>query len=449
MAGNVCGPMAFCGLFAFVPVMVLCLREKYSRSDILLAGLYMGLGFTLPQMYVLRMPIIITAILLVYLVVLVMLMAWGVSVLIKGDAVWGSLAVGAYLAVMDWAGFTVLPMWGTAQSFGRSWSAYPSVIGFVSTTGIVGIIFVLGFAQALGVNYAFRIRDRRRITFAMGILIGIVGAMDLATLFEKPAGSMKVAAVGWLVGDGAGETEFEGGLELEDFYERSIKQAAVQGAKVIVSPELGFYLDRFDREAWIKRFGALAKEHGVFLIAGYFNVEDNKNRCMFVTDEGEVAAEYTKTYLTPFEDFIAGRGEMQTVEVEGVKIGAMVCQDDNFTDLSREYGREEVPIVAVPTLDWKTVNVAHFQGSLHRTIECRYAIVRAAINGTSAIVSAKGKVLAKSNLFEDGPGVITAEVGIYRKKTFFSEAGYWLVAVCFVYIACYWIARLRQNKKVM
>ena len=77
MAGNVHGPMALFGLFAFMPIFSLALSKDVRFGDIGLAGLYMGLGYTLPQMFVLRLPIPITMILLVYLVLVVMAMVWG------------------------------------------------------------------------------------------------------------------------------------------------------------------------------------------------------------------------------------------------------------------------------------------------------------------------------------------------------------------------------------
>ena len=69
-----------------------------------------------------------------------------------------------------------------------------------------------------------------------------------------------------------------------------------------------------------------------------------------------------------------------------------------------------VQIVAVPTLDWAAVKDAHFQGSIHRAIESRYVIVRAAINGISAVVSARGEVIAEMDHVENGAGYVVAEI---------------------------------------
>jgi apolipoprotein N-acyltransferase len=101
----------------------------------------------------------------------------------------------------------------------------------------------------------------------------------------------------------------------------------------------------------------------------------------------------------------------------------MICQDDNFTAFTRAYGKLGLDIAAVPTLDWYQVKDAHFQSSVSRAIECRYAVVRAATDGISAVISAKGKVLAKMDHFKDGPGCVVAEVGIYDTVTLYSILG--------------------------
>jgi len=62
----------------------------------------------------------------------------------------------------------------------------------------------------------------------------------------------------------------------------------------------------------------------------------------------------------------------------------MICQDDNFTDLARGYGRLGVPLLAVPTNDWPAIRAFHLQSSAFRAIENGYAIARAAWLGSAS-----------------------------------------------------------------
>ena len=93
--------------------------------------------------------------------------------------------------------------------------------------------------------------------------------------------------------------------------------------------------------------------------------------------------------------------------------------------------------MAVPTLDWKQVKDAHMQNSIHRAIESRYEIVRAALDGISAIVSPAGEVLARKDHFIEGPGVIIAEVPVYTHRTLFSNLGHWPVVPGAVFLVIY------------
>ncbi|MHC4643756.1 MAG: nitrilase-related carbon-nitrogen hydrolase, partial [Planctomycetota bacterium] len=138
---------------------------------------------------------------------------------------------------------------------------------------------------------------------------------------------------------------------------------------------------------------------------------------------------------TPFENYHRGTGQISFIDIEGVRVGGIVCQDDNFTRLSRKCGRNKAGVVAVPTLDWAQVKIAHFQSSIHRAIESRYVVVRAAINGISAIISPTGQILAQQDHFAEGPGYLVAEVPVYRHATVFSLIGHWPVVVSVVFLA--------------
>jgi len=434
-AGNLQGVLAPLQTVALVPVFYLGVSPKVRRRDVLLAGLYMGFGYIVPQLVVLRFPIPLTLVLLVHFTVLMIALMWGSAYLLRKGGILSSFAVGGLLVLLDWANFAVLPIWGEAQSLGRCWSSYPHLIQFTSITGITGIIFVLGTLQALAVNFMNHPEMRIRLLTAAVILIGIFGATNITICSDKPADSLKVGAVGWIYSGSANDVNPQTQEGFERLFAQPIAQAAQSGARLVVSGELGFYIDKLGRDEWLERFGAIARRHDVFLAIGYLNAELNEDRLMFINPEGRVLAEYAKTYLIPFEDYHKGRGEVSFIEIEGVRIGGMVCQDDNYTSLSRKCGRNEAGVVVVPTLDWAQVKIAHLQSSIHRAIESRYAVVRATINGISAIISPMGKVLTQQDHFKDGPGVIITEVPVYKTRTIFSLFGHWPVVVSVVFLA--------------
>ena len=87
---------------ALVPVLYLAISRKVGHRGMLLAGFYMGLAYTLPQMIALRLPLPMTLILTIHLTIVMVVFAWGSAKLLKGSAIWSSFAVGAFLVVLDW-----------------------------------------------------------------------------------------------------------------------------------------------------------------------------------------------------------------------------------------------------------------------------------------------------------------------------------------------------------
>lgn len=103
-AGQFFGPACLLQMFALLPLMLLVLRDR-RLSPAGLAGLYMGLAFTFPQMIYLRMPIPVTVILLFILRFcwLRCVREWRISCrAIRFSARWLSALSG-----MSWTGSTI------------------------------------------------------------------------------------------------------------------------------------------------------------------------------------------------------------------------------------------------------------------------------------------------------------------------------------------------------
>lgn len=394
----------------------------------------MGLAYSLPQVITLELPFLITVILLLRMTILMMALVWSFGKLIKYSPLLGSIGIGTALVILDWINFTIFPIWAMAQSFVRPWSSYPTAILFVSLTGITGIIFIIGFTQSFIVISLARKSSIKKVTAIIGVTMLVILVTNVILLNQKQMTSLKVAAIGWTDSQEIeyGSVHAQNGFDL--LFAKPISEAAANGAKFIVSPELGFEFGGSQRNKWLQKFGEVVKNNKIYLAAGYLNTNKNENRMLFMDPDGEVIAEYTKTYLTPFENFQKGNGRLVTVDINDLKVGGMICHDDNYTCLSRKYGRKQVSIVAVPTLDWKTVKQAHLQSSIHRAIESRYAVVRATIDGISAIISPNGKVLAQKDHFLDGAGVVIAEVPLYSTTTLFSKIGHWPVILALAYL---------------
>ena len=441
--------LAWLQAVALLPILYVSGSERVSGRHVFIAGIYMGVSYIMPQVVALLMPPQIALILILEFVVLITVFGVLAKWLLRGPAVTGALAVGALLALLDWLNFTMIPIWGTAQSFTRCWSSYPGLIGFVAFTGITGIGFMLAAVQALIVNVLLRPGQRRRVLAALVAIALVCAAGDFTARQWRPEGHIKVAAVGWTSVDKARCASLGDQKGFNVLFGAPAGEAARQGARLVVSPETGFCWSQTDRDKWLERFGAISRRHGIFLAIGhaYSDREGTTNRLLFMGPRGWVLARYLKTHLTPFENFRRGSGRPAIVNMQGARVGGMICQDDNFTDLSRGYGREGVSVMAVPTLDWRAISNVHLQSSIHRAIESRYAVVRAAMDGISAIISPTGEILARRDHFEQGPGIIVAQVPLYGGRTLFSILGHWPAPAAAVFLVVFpasgWLRRRR------
>jgi len=434
---------------ALIPLFVGLAREARSSVDALLAGLVTGLVNLVPLAVVLEFPLLMAAGLGLYLALIWVLLALGCFwTLRRGPAPVGALAAGAVAVLLEWLDFHALPVWGTAQSFVRVWSAAPWAIQMVELGGMLLLVFVLVAGQALVARIIVARRGRGTHALTLGLLLAAV-ALHAALVWPRSVdGTLRVAAVGWTARDLPAGLDSPPSAVLEKLYRPLALQALGRGARLVVSPEVGFRLGAGERRAILVELARIARDHEAMLAVGYFDRARNDNRIAFIDGAGRLAGEYVKTHLIPtVERYRAGSGAL--VKLEGPRfapargrppgravIGGMICQDDNFTDLARGYGRLGVQVMAVPTNDWKQVKDYHLENSIFRAVESRYGVVRAASSGISAIVAPSGRLLARADHFHDGPRAIVADLPLRSSRTtLYARWGDWPALACLLGLA--------------
>ena len=429
--------LALLQLVALIPVFYLGASKRAGSRGLIVAGLHMSIAYILPQLFVLRLPVLLVAPLMSLLAILLIAAVWAFGKLLAGPGISGAFAVGALLVVIDWVICTAIPVFGTAPSLVRPWSRYPVLIQFVSLTGLTGIDFALGSLQALIVKLIVNPPLRRGALVSIVTVVLVILATNAVIRLPKPIGGLKVAAVGWTNADVARYGNIYSARGFKTLLGEPIINAAENGACFIACPETVLWLSDTSRKRPLENLAQLARSRNIYLAIGYVDKKTNENRMMFIGPSGQVISEYTKTYLAPFERFRKGDGRLAQIDVDGVAVGAMICADDTFTRLPREYSRKGVSLVAVLNNDWFEIKDNHLYISIHRAIESRYAVVRATTNGISAIVAPDGKILAKKDHFKEGPGFIIAEAPLYSSSTLFGYLGHWPVVPSIVFLAIY------------
>ena len=331
-----------------------------------------------------------------------------------------ALLTGAGAAFLAHLETRIVPLWGSAQLWTRGWAHAPRATQFVCFTGAIGVLWWLVTLQSLLIQ-AWRVPSIAIAATIAGLIVFTV-ALNEWLWRRATKKTVRVATLGW-----AGA--FFDDINLTMLGEQ-IAAAARQGAQILVAPEAAFRVS--DRDSWRREIGVLAARHQIYLALGYFDNTRDLNCIDFVAPDGSVCDRYVKTHLVPvYETYTKGSGRRACAEIGEVKSGGVICQDDNFSDIARGYGRDGTQLLCVPTNDWSGVQHFHLTSTLWRALEMRYAVARATSDGISVIASARGQVVRRADHFVQGLQRLTVDVAAGNgRPTFYARRGDWLAWAC-------------------
>ncbi len=229
--------------------------------------------------------------------------------------------------------------------------------------------------------------------------------------------------------------------------EELIRQAATEGATLIVTPEntnfLGPHQEKVRRAEPLdgptcSRFSTLAADLGVALLLGSFNeVGPDQEHCyntsVLFAPTGALLATYRKIHLFDIdlsdevrfvESATIAPGE-ETVVSElpiGARLGMSICYDLRFGELYRQLVEQGAEVIAVPSAFTERTGRDHWRPLLQaRAIEAQCWVLAAAqtgrhdddglrqSHGHSMILDPWGKVVAE---VEEGVGYAVAEIDL-------------------------------------
>jgi predicted amidohydrolase len=148
--------------------------------------------------------------------------------------------------------------------------------------------------------------------------------------------------------------------------EARAKEAARRGARFLICPEMflsGYNIgpEQASRLAepsdgpTLARAAAIARESGIALLLGYPERGDSGavyNAVRLIDRDGSTLANYRKCHLFGDLDrgmFRAGAALSEVVELEGVRLGLLICYDLEFPESVRLLALAGADLVAVPT----------------------------------------------------------------------------------------------------
>jgi len=212
-----------------------------------------------------------------------------------------------------------------------------------------------------------------------------------------------------------------------------LERAAAGRPDLIVLPEMwntGYALDIIDSiadpagertKAFISDF---SRRHGVNVIAGSIaeRREDGVYNALRIFDrDGKPAGEYDKIHLFRLMDeekHLRPGGGIGLAEIDGVRIGVMICYDIRFPELARTLALAGAKMLVVPA-EWPHPRLAHWRTLLRaRAIENQMYVAACnrvgSSNGTdffghSMVIDPWGEIVAEAGEEET---ILTAEIDL-------------------------------------
>ena len=241
------------------------------------------------------------------------------------------------------------------------------------------------------------------------------------------------------------------GAALEQI-EPLIRQAAAEGAQLIVTPEGSNLLQRdralmlralkpLQHDPFVQGVRQLAKELKVWILIGSALVahSSNKdlgsdkaaNRAVLIDADGEVVSTYDKLHMFDVDlpngdryresSLYEPGAEARLVDTPWGKLGLTICYDMRFPQLYRALAKAGAEFIAVPAAFTRPTGEAHWEVLLRaRAIENGVFILAAAQGGQhedgrgtwghSLAIDPWGRILAEAA--GDAPGVVIADLNL-------------------------------------
>jgi apolipoprotein N-acyltransferase len=244
---------------------------------------------------------------------------------------------------------------------------------------------------------------------------------------------------------------------ITDKYVAMTRRALAAGATFIIWPESStpFYFEHdLLRGATIRR---LAREAGATLLIGSDQVEPVQavaameqpdaryyNAAFLVQPDGQVGAVYRKMHLVPFGEYVPLKNLLFFVgpiveavsafspgtdpvllPVDGHVASTAICYEVIFPSLIRQFVDDGSELLTTITNDaWygrSSAAYQHWEQASMRAIEQGRYLARAANTGISGFVDPYGRVVEKTDLFEEA--IVVGELRFITDRTIYGRIG--------------------------
>jgi apolipoprotein N-acyltransferase len=356
------------------------------------------------------------------------------------------------------------------------------LIQISSMTGIYGVAFLVVWTSLSLLSAGLMILQRptarsawlSEIILPLAVLVGVF-SFGFHQLRQTPEAkrTLKVTLIQPSIPQTLIWDETKDDERFRELIELS-QQALTNQTDLLIWPEAAVpKLLRYDKNTF-EALTNLAGSHQVWMIVGADDAEprhnssnprdaDYYNSSFLISPQGELVNRYRKRALVIFGEYIPLVRWLPFVKwftpIQGgftsgdhaipfeltdlrVKTSVLICFEDIFPHLAREYAEEDTDfLVNITNNGWFGEGAAQWQhgtSALFRAVENGLPLIRCSNNGLTCWADSRGRI---RQLFRDrngsvyGKGFLTAEVpllaaGEKRAATFYNQHGDWFGWIC-------------------
>jgi apolipoprotein N-acyltransferase len=337
---------------------------------------------------------------------------------------------------------------------GNSQVSVLPIAQLASVGGVYGVSALVSAVSAAAATVVLSGRSTqwKPVVLSTGVLVLIVAALGglrlrAATLVQ----SGEPVRVGLVQGnvDQAEKWDLARASNIFSNYLRLSSRAIEQNVDVVIWPESSTPF-RFDEDPGAAdRVRELAREARVPILLGSDEIEQNGqtryyNSAFLIQSDGSTGGVYRKLHLVPFGEYVPLRrvfffaaplveavGDFSPgdaavlLPIDGHLVSTAICYEIVYPDLVRRFveGGSEL-LVTITNDAWfgrTSAPYQHFSQAAMRAIENGRYLVRSANTGISGVVDPYGRVLSRSDLFEQT--VMVTEARYLRSSTVYRRTG--------------------------
>ncbi len=436
---------SFLAWFSLIPLLY-ALSKPHKPAFAFLLGELFGIGYFYGTCYWItysminygELPVVIAHLLTLILVAIVSLFP-AVFALLTNHIV-KKLGVEALVcAPIVWAGVEYLRLHVSGvgwNALGYSQSFSPSLI-WPAKYG--GVFLISALVVLISAAITLIICKRTRLTVSISITsilvclaVFFIGKLSIKEIL-LPKDSINVVVAQAVAPVGVSQSELaesltrQVDLSIQGVTKLRESQTDENQTILVAWPEAPFNF-AYDRdENWQKIFAEFTQKHKIyFLFNGEAKTENGlgeHNSVLLIAPNGERVGQYNKIHLLPFGEYVPMRGYLPLIDripalagdytpankysvldIAGTKVGAFICFESVFPDITRETARAgATAFINVANDGWfgqTPISHQHLAHVVMRAVETNRPLLRVTNVGISAYIDPNGQIKDQTPIFQ-------------------------------------------------